>query len=57
MQPAYPWSQQRLTLTPSLTIPKLGVAPPNTPSPSPFPRYGHAMPMTATAAGELFIFG
>ncbi|KZT01751.1 uncharacterized protein LAESUDRAFT_730922 [Laetiporus sulphureus 93-53] len=40
MQSAYLWSQQRLTLTPPLTIPTLGVAPPNTPSPSPFARYG-----------------
>ena len=26
-------------------------------SPSPFPRYGHALSTTATAAGELFLFG
>jgi hypothetical protein len=32
-------------------------APPSGPSPSPFPRYGHALPATATAAGELFLFG
>jgi hypothetical protein len=31
--------------------------PPSGPSPSPFPRYGHALPATATAAGELFLFG
>lgn len=30
---------------------------PNSPSPSPFPRYGHALPATATASGELYLFG
>ncbi|KAI9461164.1 hypothetical protein F5148DRAFT_1286680 [Russula earlei] len=38
----YPWSLHRL---------------PPGPLPSPFPRYGHALPATATAAGELFLFG
>ena len=32
-------------------------APPSGPLPSPFPRYCHALSATATAAGELFIFG
>ena len=32
-------------------------APPSGPSPSPFPRYGPAIPATPTAAGELFLFG
>jgi Galactose oxidase, central domain len=32
-------------------------APSSGPSPSPFPRYGHALPATSTAAGELFLFG
>jgi hypothetical protein len=32
-------------------------APPSELSPSPFFRYGHALPATATAAGELFLFG
>ncbi|KAF5385427.1 hypothetical protein D9757_005444 [Collybiopsis confluens] len=35
----------------------LGVAPPTNPSPSPFPRYGHALPATATSSGELYLFG
>ena len=30
---------------------------PQNPSPSPFPRYGHSLPVNATAAGELFLFG
>ncbi|KAG2154654.1 hypothetical protein DEU56DRAFT_868232 [Suillus clintonianus] len=34
-----------------------GVAAPNSPSPSPFPRYGHALPATATTSGELYLFG
>ncbi|KAI0285414.1 hypothetical protein BGY98DRAFT_945813 [Russula aff. rugulosa BPL654] len=33
------------------------IAPPSGPSPSPFPRYGHALPACATPAGELFLFG
>jgi Kelch motif len=32
-------------------------APQSGPSPSPFPRYCHALTTTATAAGELFLFG
>ncbi|KAI0778416.1 hypothetical protein BD413DRAFT_466819 [Trametes elegans] len=56
-RPAYPWSQRRLQLPPPVTIPKPGVAPPNSPSPSPFPRYGHALPVNATTSGELFLFG
>ena len=38
-------------------INKPGIAPPTSPSPSPFPRYGHALPATATPSGELYIFG
>ncbi|KAL1951460.1 hypothetical protein VTO73DRAFT_609 [Trametes versicolor] len=56
-RPAYPWSQRRLQLPPPVTIPKPGVAPPTSPSPSPFPRYGHALPTNATTSGELFLFG
>ncbi|CCM04210.1 uncharacterized protein FIBRA_06376 [Fibroporia radiculosa] len=56
-RPAYPWSQRRLTLPPPVTIPKPGVQQPTAPSPSPFPRYGHALPATATPTGELFLFG
>ena len=40
-QPVYPWSAHA----------PLGH------SPSPFPRYDHALSSTATAAGELFLFG
>ena len=32
-------------------------APQSGPSPLPFPRYGHTLTATATAAGELFLFG
>lgn len=56
-RPAYPWSARRLLLPPPILIPKPGVAAPNSPSPSPFPRYGHALPTTATASGDLYLFG
>lgn len=56
-RPAYPWSARRLLLPPPAVLPKPGIAPPTSPSPAPFPRYGHALPTTATAAGELFLFG
>ena len=38
-------------------MPKSAAQPSTKPSPSPFPRYGHALPATATSAGELFLFG
>ncbi|KAH7885957.1 hypothetical protein F5I97DRAFT_1808782 [Phlebopus sp. FC_14] len=56
-RPAYPWSARRLLLPAPLLIPKPGVSPPTSPSPSPFPRYGHALPATATVSGELYLFG
>ncbi|KAG1744290.1 kinase-like domain-containing protein [Suillus lakei] len=56
-QPTYPWSARRLLLRPPLVIPKPVVAAPSSPSPPPFPRYGHALPATATTSGELYIFG
>ncbi|KIJ65005.1 hypothetical protein HYDPIDRAFT_27741 [Hydnomerulius pinastri MD-312] len=56
-RPAYPWSARRLLLPPPLVITKPGVAPPTSPSPPPFPRYGHALPATATTSGELYLFG
>ncbi|KAF9566136.1 hypothetical protein CPC08DRAFT_720114 [Agrocybe pediades] len=55
--PAFPWSARRFNLLPAEVIPKPGIAPPTTPSPSPFPRYGHSLSTTATANGDLFIFG
>ena len=36
---------------------KPGVVPPTSPSPSPFPRYGLALPATSTPTGDLYIFG
>ncbi|GJE87566.1 hypothetical protein PsYK624_036490 [Phanerochaete sordida] len=54
---AYPWSQRRLILPAPVILPKPGAASPTSPSPSPFPRYGHSLPATATATGELFLFG
>lgn len=54
---AYPWSQRRLLLPPPVILPKQGTTQPSAPSPSPFPRYGHSLPATATATGELFLFG
>ena len=55
--PPYPWSTHRLTLLPPSIIQKPGVAPPTSPSPSPFPRYGHALPATSSPKGDLFLFG
>ncbi|KAJ8461875.1 hypothetical protein ONZ51_g11264 [Trametes cubensis] len=57
LRPASLWSQYRLELPPPATISRRGVAPPTSPSPSPFPRYGHALPVNANASGELFLFG
>ena len=56
-RPIYPWSRRKLDLSPPIMLPRSGVPPPLEPSPSPFPRYGHALPSTATASGELIIFG
>ncbi|KAF9076091.1 hypothetical protein BDP27DRAFT_1284823 [Rhodocollybia butyracea] len=55
--PSYPWSARRLVLPPPVVLNKPGVVPPTNPSPPPFPRYGHALPATATSAGELYLFG
>jgi hypothetical protein len=54
---SYPWTARRLGFPPPETLPKPGVAPPTAPSPSPFPRYGHAMPTIATASGDVYLFG
>jgi hypothetical protein len=51
----YPWSAHHVNLLSPNLLSKS--APPSGPSPSPFPRYGPALPATATAAGELFLFG
>ena len=53
----YPWSARQLQLNPPLIIPRPGMAQPTTPSPSPFPRYGHSLPPVASGSGELYIFG
>ncbi|KAJ3750623.1 hypothetical protein DFH05DRAFT_1518765 [Lentinula detonsa] len=54
---SYPWSARRLVLPPPVVLNKPGVVPPTNPSPPPFPRYGHALPATATSTGELYLFG
>ena len=54
-QAVYPWTARRLTLLPPTFLSKS--AAPTGPSPSPFPWYGHALPATAAAGGELFLFG
>ncbi|THH09190.1 hypothetical protein EW145_g2194 [Phellinidium pouzarii] len=56
-QSAYPWSTRRLLSPPPALLPKPGIAPPSSPSPSPFPRYGHSLPAVSTQAGELLLFG
>ncbi|KAI0347828.1 galactose oxidase [Trametopsis cervina] len=56
-QRIYPWSERRVILPPPVDIMKHRGPPPTTPSPSPFPRYGHAGPAVATATGELYLFG
>jgi hypothetical protein len=53
----FPWSQRKLMLPPPVILTKPGRPVPISPSPLPFPRYGHALPATATATGELFLFG
>lgn len=56
-QPAYPWSTRKLQFPSPALIPKPGVTPPTSPSPSPFPRYGHSLPAASTQNGELLLFG
>jgi hypothetical protein len=53
-QPVQPWSVHRLKLV-SLTLSKNTL--PSGPPPSPFPRSDHSLSATASAAGELFLFG
>ena len=50
-----PWSVHHLNLLPPTLLSKS--APPSGLSPSPFPRFGHALSATASATGELFLFG
>ena len=40
-----------------MVLNKPGIVQSTSPSPSPFPRYGHALPSTATPAGDLYLFG
>jgi hypothetical protein len=51
------WSAHRLFLPPVAVIRKQKIVPTTSSSPSPFPRYGYALPSTATANGDLFLFG
>jgi hypothetical protein len=57
--PHHPWSYRRLGLCRLALKPHTADNTPSsiTPSPSPFPRYGHALPATTTASGDLYIFG
>ena len=50
-----PWSAPHLNLLPPNLLNKNTAS--SGPSPSPFPRYGPALPATATADGKLFLFG
>ncbi|KAJ7071208.1 hypothetical protein C8F01DRAFT_1047057 [Mycena amicta] len=54
---AFPWASHRLVLPPPVVLNRPGVVPSTSPSLSPFPRYGHALPATPTANGDLYIFG
>ncbi|KAK0208871.1 hypothetical protein DFS33DRAFT_1380357 [Desarmillaria ectypa] len=56
-RPSFPWSAKRLALAPPIVFNKPGIAPPTSLSPSPFPRYGHALPTTSTSNGDLYLFG
>lgn len=56
-RPIYPWSKRRIALPPPLYLPRPGAPPPTGPSPTPFPRYGHSLPMVASQTGEIFLFG
>ena len=50
-----PWSVHYLNLLPRTVLSKS--ARPSGPSPSPFPRFGYTLSATASASGELFLFG
>ncbi|KAF8578415.1 hypothetical protein K439DRAFT_1362232 [Ramaria rubella] len=53
----YPWSTRRLAFPSPITMQRPNPGAPTAPSPSPFPRYGHSLPLTAAANGELYLFG
>ncbi|KAK0569231.1 hypothetical protein OC861_001157 [Tilletia horrida] len=53
----FPWSQRPLTLLPPRFLDERQQAPPGALSPSPFPRYGLAVNATASANGEVYLFG
>jgi hypothetical protein len=53
----YPWSARRIALPPPLLLARPGTPSQTGPSPSPFPRYGHSLPLVASQTGELFLFG
>ncbi|KAJ1029981.1 hypothetical protein NDA16_000894 [Ustilago loliicola] len=56
-QVVYPWSQRGLVMNPPKFLDESRQAPPGALSPFPFPRYGHAVNQTASASGELYLFG
>lgn len=57
-QKVFPWQTRRLVAGPPVVFPRPGVVQPvSTPSPLPFPRYGHSLPAHANAAGDLYLFG
>lgn len=56
-RPVYPWSARRIALPPPLFLARPGTPAQAGPSPSPFPRYGHSLPLVASQTGELFLFG
>ncbi|CAD6927358.1 unnamed protein product, partial [Tilletia controversa] len=53
----FPWSQRPLNLLPPRFLDDRQQAPPGAGSPSPFPRYGLAVNSTASASGEVYLFG
>ncbi|CAO1633997.1 unnamed protein product [Sympodiomycopsis kandeliae] len=54
---AYPWSQRSIAMNPPRFLEEGRQAPPGALSPSPFPRYGHAANQSASASGEVYLFG
>lgn len=56
-QVVYPWSQRPLTMNPPRFLDDSRQAQPGAVSPSPFPRYGHAVNSVASNIGEVYLFG